>query len=205
MNAVVICEEMSPAMNSLVQVMHTADRERWCVSKWCTTCGHREFADALVQTESAPHNTIALSLAEINFTELQAAPNWRDCLQSIFQRRRPAERRPILSPIERQRVLVRWSIRLLQSGDLETRLTDFAMFYLVRNEPPSSEALSRWVEHSLRLLRATRDRSLAETLIYFVRRHECFRDIVLQVVLEHGLQDPVIGAALAKLSVPEGK
>lgn len=190
-------------MNPIVQAMQTAAIECWCVSTWCTTCGHKEFAEALVQTESPPQRTIESSLAEIDFAELQSAPNWRDCLQSIFQRRRGPGGLPILSSAERQRVLKRWSCRLLKSADLETRLTDFAMFYLVRNEPMTSEVISPWLDHSLPVLRATCDRSLAETLIYFARRHSQFRDDILKNVFEFVATDPLLESALEKLAMPE--
>jgi hypothetical protein len=79
------------------------------------------------------------------------------------------------------------------------------MFYLVRNEPETSEALSRWAEHSINLLRETGDRSLAETLIYFARRHDYFRDAIMRDVLKLVPGDEVLQAALDRVTVPESK
>ncbi len=201
---VIICEDTLD-MNPLVDAMYSAERERWCVTTWCTTCGHRDFAEAVVNTESPPSLTIASLLTELDFDELQSAPNWKDCIQSIFQRLRGPGKPPMLSSAERQRVLQAWATRLVKSSNVETRFTDFILFYLVRNEPTGSAALALWVEHALNVLSQTQDTSLAETLIYFARRHDCFRAPILNAVLELMNPNQKLKTALEKLALPEGR
>lgn len=192
-------------MNPLIDAMYSAEKERWCVAPWCTTCGHRDFAEALVNAESPPSRTIASFLCELDFDELQSAPNWQNCVQSIFQRRRGPGKPQVLSSAEKQCVLQTWAQRLVKSSTLQTRLSDFVLFHLVRNEPTGSTALAIWVEHALNVLSQTRDSSLAETLVYFARRHDCSRDRILNAVSELVTPDHKLQTALNKLAIPESK
>lgn len=190
-------------MHRLIEFLSRVPENNWCVAKWCTTCGHRDFAFALVQLERPPDLTVETMMGGIPFADFASLPNWSDYLVSIFNRRRGPRERGLLSEIERESVLFRWHERLVQVDLAEIYFVDHVLFHPVRGLRSDSEAVTLWFDLGVRYLRETRDFSLAETMVYFGGSHPRYKPQILKLLNELALTSAAIRHAFTQVKYPK--
>lgn len=186
-------------MDRLIEFLATVPEKNWCVAKWCTTCGHREFASALVRLEDPPKITIESLMSDVSFGQLAGLPNWSDYLVSIFNRRRGPMQPGLLSYVERERVLLRWHERRSELDSSGTYFADHVLFHPVRGLRSDSIAVQPWFELGVQLLRETSDYSLGETMVYFGGRHPSYKPQILETLNELDLDSEAIRHAFTQV------
>ncbi len=186
-------------MDRLIEFLAAVPERRWCVTKWCTTCGHQSFAKALVRLEEPPSITIETLMANVSFEDFAGLPNWSDYLASVFARRRGPMKRGLLSGLERERVLLCWHDRLVKTQTIDAYFVDHVLFYPVRGLRTDSEAVQPWFELGVRVLRNTQDQSLAETMVYLGGRHPRFKAEILELINDLKLDSVAIRHAFTQV------
>ena len=186
-------------MSQLIEFLEAVPGKRWCTAKWCTTCGHRHFAAALVRLEQPPEITIESMMSEVPFGQFQRLPDWSDYLVSIFNRRRGPMQPGLLSSQERERVLLRWLERLIAGEQADVSFADHVLFHPLRSQRSSSCAVLPWFNYGISLLRASRDHSLGETMVYFGGRHPQYQSQILKVLDELNLETVAIQHAFTQV------
>ncbi len=140
-------EKMS---NIFVDLVKKAALHKWCVRPYCTTCGCREFRNALQNNGREWVST----LSAIDPADLYGLPDWGDALTLAF----------IDLPLGQAQIgsiLSVWFTKI----DAHIRFADTALFRVVRNLPAKHEMREKWIDKCVELALRTRDFSLTETLM----------------------------------------
>lgn len=66
--------------NPLLDIIKKAHEQKWCITPYCTTCGARDYRNALKELAGPLGGGLANALAEINPQDLTSIPNWQDAL-----------------------------------------------------------------------------------------------------------------------------
>ena len=154
--------------NRFVEAVATAQKEKWCVAPWCTTCGHQDFRAATTRIDDGTTN-LTKELCDLPIAELTKYHGWVDCLRSVFERSHPITHKGMVT------VLETWcnTPDTLESGAI--RFCDVVLFYGVRRLILEPDLRRRWIEKCERMALATHDESLVESMIYVlgsaVRKH----------------------------------
>jgi hypothetical protein len=140
-------------MNRFLSLFQLAIQNQWCMTPSCTTCGTRDFTNALRQfgAELADH------LANVDLSELEMASDWEGALRLSLDEIQTANLM--------DRVLLMWLPQL----ERHIRLADLVLFYYVRRgalfAPMSIGVLQQWKAKCIDLAIHTGDESLVESLI----------------------------------------
>jgi len=145
-------EEHTP--NSFIAILKHANASRWCVEAGCTTCGAREFRNAVSDLASDLGGPLANALADLEIDELMTCRHWADAIE-IALRDLP------LGTIQINGVLSAW----LASAEGHPRMLDHVLFRIVRYLPSTNSIRTDWVKASERLALKERDFSLIESLM----------------------------------------
>jgi len=144
--------------NPLLDIIKKTHEQKWCITPYCTTCGGREYRNALKDLAGPLGGGLANALAEINPQDLTLIPNWQDALLVAI----------IDLPISLQTegVLKAWLPKTMDN----IFFADFAVFRIVRYLPKDNETRNRWIEHCMNMALSTKNFSLIESLILVLRQ-----------------------------------
>ncbi len=146
--------------NTFIDIIRTAENNKWCTTPYCTTCSANEYRQALKNLGGG----LAEMLSELNPSEITREHNWQDALLTAI----------IDLPISLQLVgiLETWSEKL----DEDINFTDFILFKIIRNIAKNSEIWEKWVSGCVSLALATKNFSLIESLLLVMDRKAIEQD-----------------------------
>lgn len=185
--------------NAFIDLLHTAQLNRWCVTPFCTTCGAHTYRAELRKLAFDPPGPLFRLLSQTTEAELEQFPDWQDALWIAFMDLP-------LGMLQVTEVLTAWSKRPPE----DIRLTDFVLFRILRHRS-DSPLRNAWIERGVAMALRTHDFSLVETLLLVLReRARKYPDIIeiaqtlaatsaqMRRVLRNVLSvDPAVGAAPA--------
>ncbi len=141
--------------NAFIRVVETAKASRWCTKWLCTTCGSREYREALsaIAGPLGIGGELADALSALEPQLLRHAhQEWADCLRiALFD-----------IGLGREGILESW----LSRGLNDVRFVDHVIFDTVRFLPRGSAMRSRWVAHAKEIAVSVSDPSLVESLLW---------------------------------------
>lgn len=147
-----------PTPNPVVQLLRRADRERWCVRPWCTTCGGQAYRNALAGLQDRLGDDFGRALGEIDLWEVQQLRRWSDLLRTTLQ--------VAVATGQLGAVLRAW----LPEIGLHPRVADVVLFYFVRRGAffagLSVDTVRAWIDACVVMAVEWADESLLESLLY---------------------------------------
>lgn len=153
-------------MGSFVDLLVKAEKKRWCVRPFCTTCGSRDFRTRLAEIES-----LAEDLRKTHPSELLEHRSWSDALRITADDFRFMDWDSILQS---------W---LLESGD-NINFLDHVFFYLIANIPCKSETREKWVNVCIATALGSKNPSLLESLIRVLDATASNHSELIEIALE---------------------
>ena len=145
-------------MKTFVEIVNIAEKNRWCVQPFCTTCGSHEFRDELRKLSEDHEKGLVDALSAASVSALSTSLNWGDAVRLALGEINDAK--------DMDKVLKSW-LPNLQSN---IELADLVMFYFVKQgaifAPMSVELLNKWGDACKELAIMTKNESLLESLIY---------------------------------------
>ncbi len=136
-------------MGLFVDLLVNAEKEHWCVTYFCTTCGNRDFRTRLAEIEM---KSLAEDLKKTHTHELLAHPSWSDALRITAHDFRFMNWDGILQS---------W---LPEAGE-NINFLDHVLFYLINYVPCKSETRELWVNVCIATALGSKSPSLLESLI----------------------------------------
>jgi hypothetical protein len=144
--------------NPLLNIIRKAYERKWCTEPYCTTCGGREYRDALNELAGPLGGSLANALEEINPQDLISIPNWQDALLiAIFD--------VPFSP-QLEGVLQAWLPKIPNN----IFFADFVLYKIVRHLPTDNEMKNKWIESCVSIVLDTNNFSLIESIILVLRK-----------------------------------
>lgn len=143
--------------NEFAQLVKKASELNWCVRIYCTTCGNKEFRNALEQIGCGNSFEFVQKLADLDIKEYVGLRGWDDCLRIAFLY--------LPFPGQHEKVLNAWIAKL----DGEIRFADVVLFYVVRTLPLGKEVGKSWISACIALATPSKDESLVESLVWVLR------------------------------------
>ena len=144
--------------NPLNEIIYKAHEQNWCVTPYCTTCGSREYRNALRELSGPLGGGLANALADIDLQEISLLPNWQDALLVAIMDL------PISQQVED--VLNAWLPKI--SGHVA--LADLILHKIVRYMRKDNVTRNNWIEHCIDIAINSRNYSLIESLLLVLRR-----------------------------------
>jgi len=139
------------------QLVEKAAELNWCARIYCTTCGSRDFRDALEQIAGDGGFGLVEPLSSLEVKSYVGLRDWDDCLRIAFLH--------LPFPGQRERVLTAW----LENLGENIHFADVVLFYLVRALPSKSELRESWTSACASLACASKNESLIESLVWTLR------------------------------------
>ena len=120
-------------MNPLLEVVQTARERNWCTKPRCTTCGAREYRQALAELSGPLGGGLVNALADLEPCDLVGIPDWQDPLLVAV----------MALPFRGQvhEVLGAWLPHLAEN----IAFADFVLYRIVRWITPANPVRSRWI------------------------------------------------------------
>ena len=176
--------------NRVIQLVREAKSRDWCVKPFCTTCGNRDFRQAL---KTVPDLTT--ELVGLDIDDLGRIPCGVDCLTIIMQ----------TQDVEWDSILATWMPRVADN----VRLADAVLFRVIGRLMPfqRTQTMQNWIQSCIELACKTKDTSLVESLVYVIGvRGEGIeeRPDFLAVARDVGEHDDRVRRALAKAGLTLG-
>ncbi len=159
--------------NPFIDIVRTAEKNKWCTTPYCTTCIAREYRQALKELGGRLGGGLADALSELKPTEITNENNWQNALLTAI----------IDLPISMQLegILETWSEKL----DEDIDFTDFILFKVIRNISNRSKIWEKWVSGCLSLSLETRNISLIESLLLVIGRKAVEQNELIQIAKDY--------------------
>ena len=144
--------------NHLYEIIIKAHEQKWCVTPYCTTCGSREYRDALKELSGPLGGRLADALADIDLQEISLLPNWQDALLVAVMDL------PLSQQVEG--VLEAWLPKISD----HVALADLILYKIVRYMRKDNVTRNNWIERCIDIAINSRNFSLIESLLLVLRR-----------------------------------
>lgn len=155
-------------MGLFVDLLVKAEKEHWCVTYFCTTCGGPDFRTRLAEIEM---DSLAEDLRKTHPHELLAHPSWSDALRITANDFR----------------LMNWD-GILQSWLPEVGenidFLDHVLFYLINYVACKSETRELWVNVCISTALGNKNPSLLESLIRILGTSAATHPELIKTALE---------------------
>ncbi len=139
--------------NPFVSIVAEASTKNWCVKRYCTTCGSREYRVALAQLAGPLGGPLCDALCALSPDELTRLSRWDEALEVAIRDL------PLGTQVET--VLNAW---LPQVG-LKPGFDDVVLFRIVRSLRQGNPIRENWVRAAIPGAVNTKNHSLIETLV----------------------------------------
>jgi len=159
--------------NPFIDIVRTAEKNKWCTTPYCTTCIAREYRQALKELSGPLGGGLANALSELNPSEITSEDNWQNTLLTAI----------IELPMSMQLegILETWSEKL----DEDIDFTDFILFKVIRNISNRSNIWEKWVSGCVLLSLKTRNFSLIESLILVMGPRAVEQNELIQIAKDY--------------------
>lgn len=144
--------------NPLYDIIRKAHEQKWCVTPYCTTCGAREYRNALRELSGSMGGDLADALADIDLQEISLLPNWQDALLVAIMDL------PISQHVED--VLNAWLPKISD----HIVFADLILYKIIRYMRKDNATRSNWIERCIDIAINSRNFSLIESLLLVLRR-----------------------------------
>ena len=144
--------------NPLSDIISKAHEQKWCVTPYCTTCGSREYRNALQELSGPLGGGLANALADIDLQEISLLPNWQDALLVAIMDL------PISQQVEG--VLEAWLPKISDN----IALADLILYKIVRYMRKDNAIRNNWIDRCIDIAINSRNFSLIESLLLVLRR-----------------------------------
>jgi hypothetical protein len=169
-------------MGLFVDLLVKAEKEHWCGTYFCTTCGNRDFRTRLAEIEM---KSLAEDLQKTHTHELLAHPSWSDALRITAHDFRFMNWDGILQS---------W---LPEAGE-NINFLDHVLFYLINYVPCKSETRELWVSVCIAKALSSKNPSLLESLIRVLGSSAANHPEVIEAALEISATNYRLHNALVK-------
>lgn len=140
-------------MNPFLEIVRTARERNWCTKPGCTTCGAREYRDALAELSGPLGGGLVKALANLEPGDLAGMSGWQGPLLIAVGDL------PFSTQIND--VVEAWLPHLAA----DVAFADLVLYRIVRRLPAGNPLRAKWIEGCRALALETRDFSLVESLI----------------------------------------
>jgi hypothetical protein len=161
------------SVNPFLEIVRTANELSWCTKPGCTTCGAREYRQALAALAGPLGAGLLSALVDIEPRDLAGMPNWQDPLLVAVMDL------PFNGQVDD--VLEVWLPHLA----VDIAFADFVLFRIVRRMSPDNPVRARWIDGCRELALETRDFSLVESLILVLGSAALLDADLISVASEH--------------------
>ncbi|GEM_PF-2426707 len=144
--------------NPLYDIIRKAHEQNWCVTPYCTTCGSREYRNAIKELSGPLGGGLADALADIDLQEISLLPNWQDALLVAIMDL------PISQQVDG--VLEAW---LPKMSD-HVAFADLILYKIVHYMRKDNVMRNNWIERCIDIAINSRNFSLIESLLLVLRR-----------------------------------
>jgi len=138
--------------NPFLGVVEKAIKLKWCVQVPCTTCGCKEYRQALHKLGGDLGGPLANALTDLDLKKITEVPNWDDFV-AIALMDLPLQNRGILSS---------WLVKA-QESDID--FLDVILFKIIRWIPVGDKVRTQWISRCSALAVKTKNPSLIESLV----------------------------------------
>jgi hypothetical protein len=159
--------------NLFINIIRSARYKKWCLKLYCTTCGARDYRDALNKLAGPLGGGLAKALAEINPRDLTAIKNWEDALLIAIG--------DLPIPLQLNDVLQAWLPKI--NDDLP--FADFVLYNIVSNWPTNHEIKNEWIKNCISLAIDANNFSLIESIILVLRKDALNYPNLIAIAKEH--------------------
>ncbi len=128
------------------------------MTPYCTTCGSREYRNALKELSAPLGGGLADALADIDLQEISLLPNWQDALLVAIMDL------PISQQVED--VLEAWLPEI--SGHIV--FADLILYKIVRYMRKNNATRNKWIDRCIDIAINSRNFSFIESLLLVLRR-----------------------------------
>jgi hypothetical protein len=119
--------------NPFLSIVREAAEKNWCVSPFCTTCGAREYREALSELAGPFGGPLCIALSQVSADELIRVPRWDQALE-VAIRDLPFEGQVV-------EVLEAW----LPGVGSTARFDDVVLSRIVRALSVTTETRAAWI------------------------------------------------------------
>jgi len=159
--------------NSLYDIIRKADEQNWCVTPYCTTCGAREYRNALRELSGPLGGGLADALAEIDLQEISLMPNWRNALLTAIM--------DLSFLPQLEGALNAWLPKISDN----VVFADFILYKIVRYMRKDNTTRNDWITRCIDIAINSRNFSLVESLLLVLRRDAWDHPKLIAIAREH--------------------
>ncbi|HCC54227.1 MAG TPA: hypothetical protein DEQ20_04780 [Desulfobulbaceae bacterium] len=160
--------------NPFIDIVRTANKNKWCTTPYCTTCIAREYRQALQDLGGGGlGGGLANALSKLKPSELTLEDNWQDALLTAII--------DLPFSLQLEGILKNWSEKL----DEDINFTDFVLFKVIRNISSNSEIWKQWIDICISLAVRSHNFSLIESLLLVMGRKAVDQQELIEIAKEY--------------------
>jgi len=159
--------------NLLIDIIRTAHTHKWCTTPYCTTCGARDYRQALKKLGGELGGDLASALAELSPSEVTKEHSWQDALLVAII--------DLPFSLQLEGVLKAWLPKLHEDIDF----SDFVLYKIVRYIPKENDIKKEWIDNCIVMAKANKNFSLIESLLLVLRKRSFEYPELIEIAKEY--------------------